>query len=133
MKKILIALMVFGCICVVAQSAHAQCGGKAERNRIEFKQGAHSTTVKGRLKGDEQAEYVFGAYEGQKVTIDIASSPAGAVSIEVQDPAGENFGLQSTGSKWTGTLPASGDYFMVLKISSASTSRVSYVLTLKIN
>ena len=56
--------------------ALAQGGGKAEPNRIEFKRGANSTTINGKVRGDEEAEYVLAARKGQKLTIKLSSVPS---------------------------------------------------------
>jgi len=57
-------------------SAVAQHGGKAEPNRIEFKRGATSTTISGVVHGDEQAEYILSAKQGQRLTIKLTNVPA---------------------------------------------------------
>jgi hypothetical protein len=133
MKKAFVTVLVLSCLFVAAQAAQAQCGGKAEPNRISFKQGTHSSTLKGKVKRDEQAEYIFGAAAGQGISIDVVSVPANTITVEVQTPGGENFELQSSGTKWTGTLPATGDYFMIVKLAGGcGPSRASYVLTLSI-
>jgi opacity protein-like surface antigen len=133
MKKVFVTALVLSCLFVAAQAAQAQGGGKAEPGRISFKQGTHSSTIKGRLKGDEQAEYVFGAGSGQAVTIEITSVPANVIDVEVRTPGGESFALQSEGTKWTGTLPEAGDYFMVVKIApGCGPNRASYILKLSI-
>lgn len=132
-KKVFATLVVFSCLFVAAHAVQAQCGGKAEPNRITFKRGTHSSTLKGKLKGDEQAEYIFGASAGQNLSINVVSVPADAVAIEVQTPGGESLELQSNGTKWTGTLPEAGDYFMIVKIApGCGPSRATYTLTLSI-
>lgn len=132
-KRVFVTLLVFSFLFVAAHAAEAQCGGKAEPNRITFKRGTHSTTLKGKLKGDVQAEYIFGAGAGQNLSINIASVPAGAVAVEVQTPNGEGLELQSNGTKWTGTLPEAGDYFMIVKLAGGcGPSRATYTLTLSI-
>ena len=131
MKKMALA-MLFGLLLVTTHAVQAQCGGKAEPNRISFKRGAHSATVKGKLRGDEQAEYVFGAGACQGISINVVSVPANTLTIELQDVNGVSLELQPVGSKWTGTLPATGDYFMAVKIAPGCTSRATYTLTLSI-
>ena len=39
-------------------------GGSAEPLRIELKRGASAATVSGRLRGEEEFDYVFGARAG---------------------------------------------------------------------
>lgn len=133
MKQRLFASLLFmGCVLVASQVVQAQCGGKAEPKRIEFKPGTHSSTLKGNLQGDDRAEYVFGANEKQSLTIDVATVPDDAISIELLTANGEAFQLQSNGTKWTGVLPETGDYLLFVKITDSATSRASYTLTLSI-
>ena len=44
-------------------------GGKAEPLRISFKRGAYSATLSDSVRGDEEAEYVLAAKQGQRMTI----------------------------------------------------------------
>ena len=43
----------------------AVLAGGAEPLRIEFKRGAYSATISESVRGDEEAEYVLGAKQGQ--------------------------------------------------------------------
>lgn len=132
-KRVFVTILVFVSLFVAAHAAQAQCGGKAEPNRITFKRGTHSSTLKGKLKGDVQAEYSFGAGAGQGISINLASVPADSVVVEVQTPSGESLELQSNGTKLTGTLPEAGDYFMIVKLAGGcGPSRATYTLTLSI-
>ena len=133
MKRIFVTVLVLSSLFVAAQAAHAQCGGKAEANRIKFKRGAHSSALKGKLKADEQAEYVFGASAGQTVSIDVSSVPANAITLELQTSTGESFELQSMGTKWTGTIPETGDYMLFVKLVTPGSKRANYTFTLAIN
>jgi hypothetical protein len=133
LKRVFGSVLVVCCLFVAAQAAHAQGGGKAEANRIKFKRGAHSTTLRGKLKGDEQAEYVFGGSKGQAISINVSSVPANAIALELQTSDGEGFELQSMGSKWTGNIPESGDYMLYVKLVTPGPKRASYTLTLAIN
>ena len=82
MKRILTTSLAIVTLLFIADRAvQAQCGGKAEPNRISFKRGTHSTTLKERLKSDEQAEYIFGASSGQNLSIDAVSVPADRIAI----------------------------------------------------
>jgi len=131
-KKIFILVLALSSLFVAAHAAQAQNGGKAEPNRIEFKRGAHSATLKGRVRGDEEAEYSFGAGAGQAISINVSSVPANAIAVEVRSPNGDALELERNGKMWTGTLPEAGDYFMVVKLASGFTRRVNYTLTVTI-
>lgn len=62
------ALVLVIALDFVIPHAHAQ-GGKAEPLRVQFQRGRSSAMIAGKLRGDEQAEYVAGAKKDQKLTI----------------------------------------------------------------
>lgn len=101
-----------GCLCVIAsQAAAAGGGGKAELNRIRFAAGASSATVSGHLRGDEQAEFVFGARKGQIATLRIESIPRGQyTAFRLFQPGGAFASRYDINYTWSGTLPHDGDY-----------------------
>ncbi len=133
MKRIFFgALLLVSCSLLTAHAVQAQCGGKAEPSRITFKRGSHSVTLKGKLRGDEQAEYTFGGRKGQHLTINVAAIPSVFISLELQDPNGAAFRLLGSGNRWSGDLPETGDYLLYVKILDAKTRRASYTLTLSI-
>jgi hypothetical protein len=133
MKRIFFgALLLVSCSLAAAHVVQAQCGGKAEPSRIEFKRGTHSSTLKGKLRGDEQAEYVLGARKGQRVTVNVAALPANAIAFELLTPLGEAFELTSNGNTWTGDLPETGDYMLYVRMAGTKTPRASYTLSLSI-
>jgi hypothetical protein len=92
----------------------------------------HSSTLKGTLRGDEQAEYVLGARKGQRFTISVAAVPVNAIAFELLTPLGESPELQSNGNTWTGVLPETGDYMLYVRMAGTQTPRASYTLTLSI-
>ena len=75
------SLILFAIMLFCTGNIFAQNGGKAEPGRISFAKGKSIATVSGKIYGDLQAEYVFGATEGQTVTIKISSLPKGNYSI----------------------------------------------------
>ena len=75
-------------------AAFAQGGGKAEPNRIEFKRGASSTTISGVVHGDEQAEYLLSARQGQRLTIKLTPVPGKSSCFDLKGPDGADVGLE---------------------------------------
>jgi hypothetical protein len=74
----------------VADRAYSQYGGKAEPNPIKFARGASRVTVSGRIRSDEEIEYIFSAREGQLINVKIASVPKGKVAaFVILDPNAE--------------------------------------------
>jgi hypothetical protein len=112
----------------------AQGGGKAEPMRIEFKRGANSTTVKDRISGRVEAEYVVAARKGQKLIIKLASAPSRSSVFDLKAPDEADLGLEYDANYgYNGTLPKTGDYLItvVRPTSSPGTSRFTLTVTLR--
>jgi hypothetical protein len=78
---------------------------------VHFKAGESGATVKGRIKGDETVDYVLGAQKGQSMVVTLGASNRSAY-FNVTAPGGDEalFIGSTSGSRYEGTLPASGDY-----------------------
>ena len=127
--SVLVALVVpIGC-----SAAMAQRGGKAEPNRIEFQRGATSTTINGTVRGDEQAEYVLGAKQGQKLVIKLTSVPAKSSVFQLLGPDNDTLGLEYDANyNYSGTLPKTGDYLITVARPSGSKGTSRYKLTVSV-
>ncbi|HEV8589537.1 MAG TPA: hypothetical protein VGQ72_11725 [Pyrinomonadaceae bacterium] len=115
-------------------TAFAQRGGKAEPSRIEFKRGASSTTISGVVHGDEQAEYLLSARQGQRLTIKLTAVPAKSSCFDLQGPDGADVGLEyDCNSNYSKVLPATGDYFISVKrpTDRKGTSRYRMTVTIR--
>lgn len=114
-------------------AAVAQHGGKAEPNRIEFKRGTNSTTINGTVRGDEEAEYVLAARQGQKLIIKLTSVPVKSSVFQILGPDNDTLGLEYDANfSYTGVLPATGDYFISVKRPTTASGRSRYKLTITI-
>ena len=120
-------------VVATAATASAQGGGKAEPNRIEFKRGATSTTISGVVHGDEQAEYVLSARQGQRLTIKLTNVPAKSSCFDLKGPDGVDVGLEyDCNWNYSKALPATGDYFLVVSRPSQSKGTSRYKMTITI-
>jgi hypothetical protein len=126
-KGLWLALLL--CAAAVAAPVYAQGGGKAEPLRIEFKRGANSATVKGRVRNDEQAEYTFAVHQGQHLTLRLASSPAQSSRFVMMGPDGADLKLEHNGYTWSGVAPLTGDYLIYIT-KPGDRNRSSFSLTL---
>ena len=118
---------------LACSGAVAQRGGKAEPNRIEFKRGATSTTINGTVRGDEQAEYVLGAKQGQKLVIKLTSVPAKSSVFQLLGPDNDTLGLEYDANyNYSGTLPRTGDYLITVARPTASKGTSRYKLTITV-
>ena len=108
----------------------AVLAGGAEPLRIEFKRGAYSATISESVRGDEEAEYVLGAKQGQRLTIKLTSVPDKSSAFEFfsEDDTGHPHDTQLS---YSGVLPMTGDYFITVKRSAGAkgTSRYRLAVT----
>jgi len=112
--------------------AYAQ-GGKAEPLRIQFQHGRSSATVAGKLRGDQQAEYVAGAMKDQKLTVNLYAKPTGSITVKVKTPDGADLELKpDSKQQWSATLPGDGDYLLWVVRSSGNSGTSLYKLMVTI-
>ena len=81
------------------------------QEKVSFKAGTSSATIKGSLKGDETVDYLLNARAGQTMRVSLKGSNA-ANYFNVLPPGSEAAIAigEALGNEWTGTLPADGDY-----------------------
>ncbi|HXM34112.1 MAG TPA: hypothetical protein VN920_02915 [Pyrinomonadaceae bacterium] len=124
------ALLLLLAMCSLAA---AQGGGKAEPLRIEFKRGTNNTTINGRVRGSEEAEYVFAAKKGQKVTIKLISVPKRSSVFDLKAPDNADLGLEYDANyDFTGTVPKTGDYFLTVMRPTSSPGTSTYRMTINV-
>jgi len=109
-------------------------GGKAEPLRIAFNRGAYSATISESVRGDEEAEYVLAAKEGQRLIIRLTSVPAKSSVFELFGEGDDTAGFKHEANfSYSGVLPKTGDYFITVKRSTAAkgTSRYRLAVTVR--
>jgi len=103
-------LLLTAVIAFAASTALARDEIRTER--VHFKPGASSATIKGKIKGYETVDYVLEAGKGQHMNVSMATNN-GANYFNILAP-GENevamFIGSTSGNQFEGTLPESGDY-----------------------
>lgn len=107
-------------------------GGKAEPNRIEFARGASSKTLTGTLSADQEMEYVFGATQGQTVTI--KNTKTSLFDFRVFNDGAMSEGDFDSSPSYTFTVPETGDYMLFVRkkrVAKPRTARFSIVLAIK--
>jgi hypothetical protein len=131
-RSLLLLPLLLLLLCAAAP-ALAQGGGKAEPLRIELKRGAKSATLRGRVRHDVQAEYVFAARKGQQIVINLVSTPANSARFELLDFTGDRpRSVEQNLRTWTGVAPETGDYLIYVTKPDQKIDRAGYSLTLKI-
>ena len=124
---------ICGFFFLVIATATAQRGGKAEPNRIEFKPGTSSTTINGVVHGDEQAEYILSARQGQRLIIKLTNVPAKSSCFDLKGPGGVDVELEyDCNWNYSKVLPATGEYFLVVSRPSQSKGTSRYKMTITI-
>jgi hypothetical protein len=118
------AMLTLAPVAVFAQ------GGKAEPLRIEIKHGAHSATINESVRGDEEAEYVLAAKEGQRLIINLTSVPAKSSTFRFFGEDNDTTGIgHDANFSYSGVLPRTGDYFITVKRSTVAKGTSRFRLT----
>jgi hypothetical protein len=103
-------LAAAGLVCTLGAAAMAQ--GDIRTERIQFKKGASSAIVTGRIKGYETVDYIVGARKGQTANISLATRHT-ATYFNILAPGQKEvafFNGSVSGNQFEGVLPDSGDY-----------------------
>jgi hypothetical protein len=107
----------------VALPALATDGTREEP--VHFKAGTSGTTVKGHLRGREGLDYLLRAKAGQHLTVDLhTDNPQNYFNI--LPPGSQDEALfvgSSSGSRFEGTLPESGEYRIRVYLMRAAARR----------
>jgi len=120
-------------LAMTSATGFPQHGGKAEPNRIEFKRGATSTTISGVVHGDEQAEYILSAKQGQRLIIKLTNTPAKSSCFDLTGPDGAEMGLDfDCNWNYSKLLPATGDYLIVVSRPSTAKGTSRYRMTVAV-
>lgn len=98
--------------------------------RINFPPGATSVNVAGALDNGVAKQYVLRAMAGQTMTVG-AAYIAYPYQISVLDPNGRQLGVAYAGASWSGILPSTGDYYMLVQ-PGVSDARVYFNFVLSI-
>ena len=103
---------------------------------VHFKAGTSGTTLKGRLHGDNDIDYVLGAKAGQRMTVDLHSDN-GQNYFNILPPGTDEaiFVGSSAGNHFDGVLPDSGDYRIrvyLMRPAARRGEQANYRLAVKI-
>jgi hypothetical protein len=132
-KKIRLLLPILLLMPSAWSTSLAQVGGKAEPLLIEFKRGMTSTTINGKVRGTEEAEYVLAAKKGQKLTIKLISVPRRSSVFDLKAPENADLGLEYDANyDYNGTLPKTGDYLITVVHPTTSPGTSSYKLVVSV-
>ena len=99
---------------------------KPAYRRVQFKRGASSTTVQGKVSISMPDTYLIGARAGQVMTVQLTSARR-SVRFMVMSSKTTTMLADNTRS-WTGTLPEDGDYTILVD----SDDKATYSMTITI-
>ena len=95
-------------------------GAWARSKRVKFPPGRTTVILKGKTTGGpsesggmDPVTYVLRARKGQRMTLHLTSARKNAV-LAVYSPGMEPMGDGPNGKDWSGTLPKSGDYEIIV-------------------
>lgn len=96
-------------------------------SRVQFARGGYSAMVTGAVAPNQSVDYILGARKGQTMTVTVS----GAVGLTIYGVDGQPLKRADVGdASWSGVLPATQDYFIV--VVSHSQSNVNYSLYVSI-
>ena len=113
-----------------AVSTFAQGGGKAEPNRIKFAKGKSSMVLTGKLSGDQEQEFVFGAKKGQTVYITNPDSVKFAYKLFSDDISNDSTDLAVPTMEFV--VPETGDYMLFVRRTNTKPRSARFAITLAI-
>ena len=101
---------------------------KPAYRRIQFSRGASSTTVQGKVSIALPDTYLLGARAGQVMTVQL-TAPSRKVRFMIMNSKTTDVLADNT-TNWTGTLPATGDYHILVD-ADADGRTYSMTVTIK--
>jgi hypothetical protein len=106
---------------LVLAAPNAVLAGGAEPLRIEFKRGAYGATISDSVRGDEEAQFVLAAKEGQRLTVKVTSVPDKSAVFKLLVEGDDTSELlQDAKLSYAGVLPKTGDYFIFVTRSAGA-------------
>lgn len=128
-RTIFLTSLLLALIFIFVQAPAAQHGYRVTKN-ITFKKGQISTAVNGTIPNTlEGHEYIFRARQGQTLLVSLTSAKKD-IGFLIQTPDGELIDEETALKKWSGELPETGDYRLVINTASKGAAR--YTLKIQI-
>jgi hypothetical protein len=112
-RTVFVALSLGFIFLIGAAAAQAQDGYRVSK-RISFKKGEISSSIKGSISSRlEGHKYFFRVRKGQTVLIKLISSRKD-LTFYLMDEEGNSMAEEVELREWTGELPETGDYHLVI-------------------
>jgi len=102
---------------------------KAASRRVQFKRGASSTTLQGKVSIALPDQLIVGARAGQVMSVQL-TAPRKSVRFTLMTYKTTNLLTDNNTTSWTGTLPETGDYIILVE-GNAKGSTYSITISIK--
>ena len=81
------------------------------QEQVQFKKGASSATIQGRIKGSQRVDYQLKARAGQSMVVDFKTgNPSAYFNVTAPGADSAMFIGSTSGNRFEGELPANGVY-----------------------
>ncbi|HEY7913396.1 MAG TPA: hypothetical protein VIG62_15895 [Blastocatellia bacterium] len=115
LRPIFIAWVWAVMVAMLALSVYSEAEGV--KKRVRFARGETSAAIEGSVIRGERDTYLLGARAGQSMTVRVTSLEENAV-FQIYEPGGKKAlkgaGETDDATNWSGELPVSGDYRIVV-------------------
>jgi len=121
---------------LIINSSHVIAKDEIRTERVQFKKGATSAVIKGRLEGYSDVDYLVRAGAGQTITVSLQRSNLSNY-FNVLPPGSKDVAMYvgQTGEDFKGVLPTDGDYTIRVYLVRAAARRnesSNYTLTITV-
>lgn len=121
-RRSLLSVLLMLLIMTGTLHASAQHGYRVTK-RLAFKKGQVSAAVRGAIPNTlEGHEYVVRARQGQTMSVKLTSLKKG-ILFSVWAPNGDMVGEETGQRQWSGELPETGDYRIVINTETGGVAR----------
>ncbi len=124
---LLVALLVGGSLQTPAQNM----GGTVVERRVKFAKGKTSVTLRGKAKYGMSYVYHVRAQKGQQMSVQLKSA-RGLVTLSLISPDTQTVENAFGTRDWSGELPQTGDYSIVVVMNDEKSANVPYALEITI-
>jgi hypothetical protein len=129
-SKHLIVLSVFLSLLVTSAPFASAQRETAKERRVRFSRGQSKATLQGKAKNGVSYIYKVTAQKDQKLEVRLTSD--GSLTFSIVPPGTHTLDNAAGVSQWSGSLPESGDYSIVVATNKKEAAKIPYTLEVEI-
>lgn len=129
-KRLILSLILLALIAGSVPTALAQQGRLAVEKRISLSRG-RTRTIRGKTYSSTSYVYKLRAQKDQRLEARVTAE-GGDATFSIVPPGTEILENAAGVKEWSGTLPQTGEYSVIVSITSTSELKVPYTLELTI-